>query len=513
MSQAMNHESAMESGPARSGTRVIGLEATFERLKARTRSTPPTTHAERIASLDRLASTIKRRQGDIAEAVRADFGNRSPTETRLAEVLMLVDGIKYIKKHLKGWISRVAARLDDVPPCARHGHSAAGSTCRARLRSDGACARVGEIGAFPVLVKPSEYTPRSSELLVDILAEAFDPDTVGVVLGGPEVGEAFSRLAFDHLVYTGSTHVGRLVMRAAADNLVPVTLELGGKSPTIVHGLPAREAAGLSPGASGRTRGRPPSPDYVLVPSKVGLFRGSRGVAAATTRPERQPGLYGHRGARHYERISRLVSERCRRGARSKSTRRTSARAGTKRRSPHSAHQRERRHARDARRDLRPLLPLVPIERSRMPSTTSSRVASTRALLLRQDRRRVERSASGRYRERLRAQRCCTSASTTCPSGASDRAAWAPTTAAKASGPSVQERRPLPGEWATAFSRPRTAQNGKAARLPFPLRTGRGESLDMALSPSKTPRRRTSSSLFRGRSAGYHGHATASWRK
>ena len=84
------------------------------------------------------------------------------------------------------------------------------------------------------MIKPSELTPATGELIKQMFSEAFDADHVAVVTGGVEVGEAFSRLPFDHLIFTGSTAVGRHVMRAAAENLVPVTLELGGKSPTII---------------------------------------------------------------------------------------------------------------------------------------------------------------------------------------------------------------------------------------------------------------------------------------
>src|SRR5271170_6847225 len=83
------------------------------------------------------------------------------------------------------------------------------------------------------MVKPSEYTPRTSELMASMLRELFPEEQVAVVTGGSDVGSAFSALPFDHLVFTGSTDVGRAVMRAASENLVPVTLELGGKSPVI----------------------------------------------------------------------------------------------------------------------------------------------------------------------------------------------------------------------------------------------------------------------------------------
>src|ERR1019366_4375521 len=84
------------------------------------------------------------------------------------------------------------------------------------------------------MLKPSELVPETAALLHDLIAETFPEDQVTVITGGPEVGEEFSHLAFDHLVFTGSTRVGKAVMKAASENLVPVTLELGGKSPTIV---------------------------------------------------------------------------------------------------------------------------------------------------------------------------------------------------------------------------------------------------------------------------------------
>ena len=84
------------------------------------------------------------------------------------------------------------------------------------------------------MVKPSEMTPATSALLKKMLAGAFDEEEIAVVTGGPEVGQAFASLAFDHIIFTGATSIGRQVMGAAAENLVPVTLELGGKSPVII---------------------------------------------------------------------------------------------------------------------------------------------------------------------------------------------------------------------------------------------------------------------------------------
>ena len=109
-----------------------------------------------------------------------------------------------------------------------------------------------------VMLKPSELTPRTSDFLADFLGRLFPEEKVATILGGPDVGAAFSALPFDHLFYTGSTEVGRRVMRAAAENLTPVTLELGGKSPCIIGmdaALCQRQRKALYP-ASCSTRAR-----------------------------------------------------------------------------------------------------------------------------------------------------------------------------------------------------------------------------------------------------------------
>src|SRR5690606_28982842 len=119
-----------------------------------------------------------------------------------------------------------------------------------------------------VLVKPSEHTPRTADLLQRLLAEVFPVERVAVVQGGPDVGAAFCRLPFDHLLFTGSTSVGRSVMSAAATNLVPVTLELGGKSPALIApGYPVEHAAErIAAGKCFNAGQTCVAPDYVLVP-------------------------------------------------------------------------------------------------------------------------------------------------------------------------------------------------------------------------------------------------------
>ncbi|KAK0360493.1 hypothetical protein LTR94_027092, partial [Friedmanniomyces endolithicus] len=139
------------------------------------------------------------------------------------------------------------------------------------------------------LLKPSELTPRTSAVLKRLLEDAFTPEEVAVVLGGPEVGAAFSALPFDHLLFTGSTPVGRRVMAAASENLVPVTLELGGKSPAVIargH-VNARTLGSLVFGKLANAGQTCVAPDYALVhEDDLETFVGGYDAAVARAYPE-----------------------------------------------------------------------------------------------------------------------------------------------------------------------------------------------------------------------------------
>ena len=189
---------------------------------------------------------------------------------------MVSAGIRYVQKHLKAWMSPEPRPV-----------TLALQPARARVVPQ----PLGVVGVispwnYPVqlallpvayalaagnrvMLKPSELTPHTSELLCSMLGDAFGEELVSVITGGPDVAAAFSRLPFDHLFYTGSTRVGRLVMAAAAENLTPVTLELGGKSPAIVHpDYPtAKAAASLVAGKLFNAGQTCVAPDYVLVRS------------------------------------------------------------------------------------------------------------------------------------------------------------------------------------------------------------------------------------------------------
>jgi acyl-CoA reductase-like NAD-dependent aldehyde dehydrogenase len=325
MSQATSHEAATERNG--SGSYAVGLSATFEQLRTITRTATPAAYEERMAGQARLTDTIKRRKDEMVDAVRADFGNRAPHETTIMEIVPLLDGIKYLRKHLRSWMR----------PEARHvALTYAPARARVQVQPKGVVGVISpwnypyQLSIGPtaaaiaagnrVLLKPSEYTPAASEVLRRIFSDAFDANTVSVVLGGADVGEAFSRLPFDHLVYTGSTHVGRLVMRAAAENLVPVTLELGGKSPAIVHpDYPTEKAAERIAWGKWVNAGQTCiAPDYVLVhESQASAF--AEAVSAHTRRfyptLANNPDYSAVVNARHYERLVGLIAEAVTRGA------------------------------------------------------------------------------------------------------------------------------------------------------------------------------------------------------
>lgn len=195
----------------------------------------------RKAGLRRLRAAILANRKALSKAVSSDFGHRSHYETEIMEVLVTIQAIDYLLRNTKRFMK----------PERRHvAFSYKSGRAHIEYQPKGVVGVMApwnypfSLTMIPlatalaagnrVMIKPSELTPRTSEVIREMLAEAFSSDEVAVVLGGPEVGAAFSGLALDHLLFTGSTKVGRFVMKAASDNLVPLTLELGGKSPAIV---------------------------------------------------------------------------------------------------------------------------------------------------------------------------------------------------------------------------------------------------------------------------------------
>jgi coniferyl-aldehyde dehydrogenase len=172
-----------------------------------------------------------------------------------------------------------------------------------------------------VMLKPSEITPRTAEFLAEFLGRLFPPEKVSTVLGDASVGAAFSRLPFDHLLYTGSGNVARLVMEAAAENMTPVTLELGGKSPCLV-GQSAKLAEAAEAIAYGKLLSAGQTciaPDYVLVPEALReRFINLLSAAIKKLYPNLRtnPDYTSIVSDRHYRRIVEFVAEARRKGAR-----------------------------------------------------------------------------------------------------------------------------------------------------------------------------------------------------
>jgi coniferyl-aldehyde dehydrogenase len=267
-----DYTSAMDT-PA--DTPVSELHPTLDRLRAAWNAKRPD-YAQRRDDLLRLRAAVKARLGAMTAAVSADFGHRSEHESLIADAMTVFADIDHLIAHLRRWMrsERRAVGWKFWP-------------ARAEVRYQ----PIGVVGVispwnYPVnlaliplataiaagnhvYLKPSEHTPRTSALLREMLAEVFPADRVAVALGGVDVGSAFATLPFDHLFYTGSTAVGRKVMAAAAPNLTPVTLELGGKSPVVI-GMDypiGKAAARLMTGKLLNAGQTCVAPDYVLVPA------------------------------------------------------------------------------------------------------------------------------------------------------------------------------------------------------------------------------------------------------
>ncbi|MCF6780235.1 coniferyl aldehyde dehydrogenase [Stutzerimonas stutzeri] len=251
------------------------LPALLEQQRRAFQANPYPSAAERIRWLNALHHLLVSNQQAVAEAISSDFGNRSADETLLAELMPSLHGIRYAKRRLLKWMkpSRRSVGLAFQPASARVVYQPLGVIGVIVPWNYPLYLAIGPlIGALAagnrVMLKMSESTPATGQLLKGLLRQIFPEEQVAVVLGEADVGIAFSRLPFDHLLFTGSTSIGRQVMRAAADNLTPVTLELGGKSPAIVSAsVPLADAAERI--AFGKTLNAGQTcvaPDYVLVP-------------------------------------------------------------------------------------------------------------------------------------------------------------------------------------------------------------------------------------------------------
>lgn len=253
------------------------MNMTFNAQRQAFAGNPMPPAAQRRQWLKHLRLALLARQDELVEAIGRDFSMRSADETLLAELMPSVQGLRHAERHVQRWMraTRRPVGLAFQPASARVEYQPLGVVGVIVPWNYPLFLAIGPLtGALAagnrVMLKLSEATPATGELLKGLLQDVFPDDLVSVVLGEAEVGEAFSRLPFDHLLFTGATSIGRKVMQAAAHNLTPVTLELGGKSPAIVSADVPLEAAAerIAFGKTLNAGQTCVAPDYVLVPEQ-----------------------------------------------------------------------------------------------------------------------------------------------------------------------------------------------------------------------------------------------------
>ncbi|MFN3863090.1 MAG: coniferyl aldehyde dehydrogenase [Erythrobacter sp.] len=305
------------------------LEALLARQRAAFTASRPEPMNQRKDRIRRAMALVKDHGEALAKAMSADFGSRSLQQSMLTDIAATVGAGAYALKHMDSW-AKTEKRKVQFPL------GLLGAKAELRYEPKGVIGILSPWN-FPVqlafgplmqvlaagnraMIKPSEFTERTSALMAQLTTDYFSPEEVVVVTGGPEVAAAFSSLPFDHLVFTGSTATGRRVMQAAAANLVPVTLELGGKSP-VVMGRSADFAKAGERIAIGKMLNAGQiclAPDYLMVPEDK-ADQAVAGVTAAAA--AMYPRILDNDdyasivSDRHFERLQGLVADARAKGA------------------------------------------------------------------------------------------------------------------------------------------------------------------------------------------------------
>ncbi len=283
----------------------------------------PVSAEQRIDRLDRGIDVLLKYQDKLVAALNEDFSCRSREVSLLTDLAASITPMKHAKKHLRKWMK--GERRPTMFPL-----NLLGGRSRVEYQPLGV---VGVISPwnFPVnltfgplagilaagnraMIKPSEFTPATSEVMAEMVAEAWDEKEVAVFTGGPEVGQAFSGLPFDHLLFTGATSVARHIMGAAARNLVPVTLELGGKSPVIISRTADLEKS-LTRIMLGKTLNAGQiclAPDYLMVPEEKlheVIAEAQKAVASMYPKLLDNPEYTAVVNDRHFQRLQGYLDE------------------------------------------------------------------------------------------------------------------------------------------------------------------------------------------------------------
>ena len=282
------------------------------------------TNATRHDRIERAINALKQHETRLVDAMTADFGHRSEHQSLFTDISGSIAPLRHAQKHLPKWNRPEKRKAGPFPL------NLLGAKARVEYQPLGV---VGVISPwnFPVnltftplagilsagnrcMIKPSEYTPATSEAMREAIASEFDESEIAVVTGGPQTGADFAGMAFDHLLFTGATSIAKHVMRAASENLVPVTLELGGKSPVVVG-----RSADMDKTANAIMAGKMMNagqiclaPDYVFVPTeKMNDFVESSRKAVTKMYPTLldNPDYTSVINERHYDRITEYVNE------------------------------------------------------------------------------------------------------------------------------------------------------------------------------------------------------------
>ena len=289
----------------------------------------PESMAMRKDRIKRAMALLKEHGSTLAKTMSADFGNRSTHQSMITDIAATVSAGREALRNMVGW-ARTEQRKVQFPL------GLLGAKAEVRYEPKGVIGILSPWN-FPVnlafaplmqvlaagnraMIKPSEFTERTSLLMKELVSEYFTPDEVVVITGGPEVAAAFASLPFDHLVFTGSTATGRRVMAAAAENLVPVTLELGGKSP-VVMGRSANFAKAGERIALGKMMNAGQiclAPDYMYVPEDkeseaiAGVTRGAQAMYPTLLENDDYASIVSDR---HFARLQGLVADARSKGA------------------------------------------------------------------------------------------------------------------------------------------------------------------------------------------------------
>jgi coniferyl-aldehyde dehydrogenase len=309
------------TAPAQSTVVAADLHEVFERQRAAFGRNPAPSLSERRATLLKLQRLVEQNRLIFVEAANADFGTRASFETEMSEIVGTISIIRYMRGHLRSWMAprRRSASIWFKPAKNRVEPMPLGvvgvvSPWNFPLHLALIPAATALAAGNRVMLKVSEFTPHTSEVLKRLVEENFSPDVFFVTDGGGDVASTFTTLPFDHLLFTGSTQVGKIVAKAAADNLTPVTLELGGKSPVIVdEDYPLEQAAATVAWGKLYNGGQVCiSPDYVLVPrgrEKEFAIATQQAARKLYPRTAGNPEYTAILNQRHYDRIAAYVSE------------------------------------------------------------------------------------------------------------------------------------------------------------------------------------------------------------